>query len=158
MAWPAWLWRSGSRTLCWLTPTLAIGGDRETRNLKRLAAQGVRAVVDLQAETADWTEQLRRRGLAYRKVPLRDFSAPTLAELDQTTNWILTQMQDGRPVFLHCRLGLGRSATLAIATLMRIGYSLPDAYTLVRRQRPEIALSEAQLQILHCFARRKTSA
>jgi len=53
---------------------------------------------------------------------------------------------------VHCRVGLGRSATVAIATLLRMGYELSDAYNTVRELRAEIALSEPQLTALRRFA------
>jgi protein-tyrosine phosphatase len=62
-------------------------------------------------------------------------------------------MRDGK-VLVHCTGGMGRAATLAVALLVRRGYTLPHAYRLVRDRRPQVAPSDAQLAALTEYARR----
>jgi protein-tyrosine phosphatase len=138
----------------WLTPTLAVGGATMVSNPKRLQKLGVRAVLDLQAESRDRSDALATAGFSYLKTPVIDFGAPGQAQLDDATTWVLERMQEGQPVFIHCRAGLGRSVTLALATLLRIGYDLPTAYKLVRKERPEILVSDSQLEALRRYEKR----
>ncbi len=146
--------RNQPRNFFWLTPTLAVSGRRATHDLHRLAEQGIRAVVDLEAETENQGERFGTAAVTYLKVPVPDFAAPEPDQLAQTTAWVMQQMQADRPVLIHCRMGLGRSVTFAIATLVQIGYPLADAYNLIRKQCPGIALSEAQIAALRAFAAR----
>ncbi|MEI6789947.1 MAG: dual specificity protein phosphatase [Myxococcaceae bacterium] len=56
-------------------------------------------------------------------------------------NDALTNTDDTRPVYLHCKSGVGRSATVLAAYLMtHQGMSFDDAINLVQRDRPEAQL------------------
>jgi dual specificity MAP kinase phosphatase len=152
---PKWLRPAPPSNIAWITPALAVGGEVMLKQPKRLQELGVRAVLDLQAERSDRTESLAGLSLAYHKVAVPDFAAPEQEQLDEATAWVLERMQRDEPVLIHCRAGLGRSVTFAVATLMRIGYDLPAAYNTLRGVRAEIALSEAQLAALRLFAARR---
>ncbi len=141
-------------TFIWITPTLAVGSASAARSPRRLASAGVRAVLDLQQETSDPSDRFAAAGLAYLKAPVPDFGAPGQAALEQATAWVLARMANGQPVLIHCRAGHGRSVCVAMATLLRMGYTLPEAFNLVRRQQPALALSEPQLEALRTFANR----
>jgi len=136
----------------WLTPVLAVGDAAMARNVEGLQRLGVRAVLDLQAEGADGSVRLAAAAIEYLHLPVQDFTAPSMAQFDTATTWILYTSQSGRPILIHCRAGLGRSVTVAIATLLRMGYDLSDAYKLVRQKRPGIALSDPQVAMLRRFA------
>lgn len=151
---PAWLGGAPRANIFWITPALAVGGDIMIQNPKRLAKLGIRAVLDVQAESADRGDALAGHALAYLKVGVNDFAAPEQQQLDEATVWVLERTQSDEPVFIHCRAGLGRSVTFALATLIRMGYDLPKAYHFVRNARAEIALSQSQLNALQLFAAR----
>jgi protein-tyrosine phosphatase len=154
---PSWLGGHPQPNIFWVTPTLAVGGEATAASLDQLQRLGIRAVLDLQAETADRGAALAGGSLLYRKIEVADFQAPTQDQLHEATAWVLEQMQAEGPVFIHCRMGLGRSVTIAMATLMLMGYELAAAYTLVRKSRPEIRLSDEQLTALREFATRAQS-
>jgi hypothetical protein len=150
---PTWL--GGPKpNFFWLTPTLAVGGANVAGSPRRLHKLGVRAVLDMQAEAGDRSAAFAAEGLAYLKTPVADFHAPGQRQLDEATAWVLEQTQREGAVLIHCRVGLGRSATLALATLLRVGYDLPTAYNLVRKARPELHLSESQLDALRRYEER----
>ena len=48
-------------------------------------------------------------------------SAPTLHQLDQAVEFSLNEAADGRPVFIHCAHGHGRSATVMAACFLEGG-------------------------------------
>jgi atypical dual specificity phosphatase len=150
-----WLRSAPPPNLVWVTPALAVGGESMLRDLERLVSLGVRAVLDVQGETGDRAQALSELPLAYLKVGVRDFAAPEQHQLDAATAWVLERTENDEPVLIHCRAGLGRSVTFAVATLVRMGYDLPAAYNTVRGMRAAIALSEPQLAALREFAARQ---
>jgi protein-tyrosine phosphatase len=66
--------------------------------------------------------------------------------------WVRHQMNARRPVLVHCRKGAGRSAMVACATLVALGYPLDVAYHRLRQVRPAVALSSGQAKALESLA------
>ena len=122
---------------------LAIGEDA------RFHASGARAVLDL---TGEFIEPAFARSTSYRCIPLLDLTAPTSDELRAGVEWLRSAP---RPVYVHCALGHGRSATFVAAWLLATGAaSTPDdAIAQVRARRPRIGLNPAQQAVLRNFSR-----
>jgi len=135
-----------------VVPGLLIGSAPDARRRARLAAAGVAHVVDLRSTAA--APQAWPDGVSVERFPLEDGAAPALDALDALVARIEASMAGGVKVLVHCTGGLGRAATLAIALLVRRGYTLPHAYRLVRDKRPQVAPSDAQLAALTEYARR----
>jgi predicted protein tyrosine phosphatase len=136
----------------WVTPTLAVGGSDIASEPRRVRQLGIGAVLDLQAETADRSDRFDTAGIAYRKIAVADFHAPSQPQLEEASAWVLERMEEDRAVLVHCRAGVSRSFTVVLAILLRIGYGLPAAYNLVRKIRPELYLSDTQSDALRIFA------
>jgi hypothetical protein len=105
--------------------------------------------VDLTCELAA-PPQLR--GENYRCLPTLDGLAP-----EPNAFRVLTQELAAAkgPVFIHCAAGHGRSATLAAAVMVARGVAADAlaAEAMMRAQRPQIGLSEAQLKLVNETAR-----
>lgn len=138
--------------LVWITPALAQSGRFASRQAVALARQGIGAVLDLRAEEGHDLAALRKARLHYLHLPVPDHGAPSQEELRRAAEWVLQELSDDRNVLVHCRLGLGRSVTVVVAVLLRMGYPLADAVELVRRRRAEVVLSEAQIAALRQYA------
>ena len=82
-------------------------------------------------------------------LPLLDATAPTLEQLEGVTDWLSKAVAEG-PVFIHCALGHGRSATVLIAYLLteRKCSSVKDALAFVRTLRPGAKLNAVQRAVL----------
>lgn len=108
-----------------------------------LETLGVRAVLDLTCELAE-PLPMRRRG-AYLCLPLLDTTAPTLEQLRAGAAWIGERLAEG-PVYVHCALGHGRSATFVAAWLLLSGRvaSAEEAVDRIRAARPGIGLHPSQ--------------
>jgi hypothetical protein len=147
------LWPGRNRhVLYWLTSDLAISARPDRDAWPEIAAARVRAALSL-LDGDDEGGDCAELGLAHRVLPVPEGSAPSLAELWALTSWVLERTQDDGPVLIYCREGRGRSAMLACAVLMRLGYSPADAYLHLMRVRPEAVLSAAQTDALEHFAR-----
>ena len=80
-----------------------------------------------------------QRGLSWREFPITDRASPTArhrADFNLLLNELLTSLDAGRRVALHCQAGLGRTGLLAASLLVRSGIGPDDAIAIVRSARP----------------------
>jgi protein-tyrosine phosphatase len=109
-------------------------------------------VLDVREEARDDEALLAQCGLHLCHVPMTDRAPPTQEQLKRAVEWVMGELADDRKVFIHCQSGVGRSVCVACAVLVRMGYSLPQAYEAVRRKRPEAVVSEEQVEALRLYA------
>lgn len=97
--------------------------------IKRLAALGIRTIVNLRGEDEKMRaegEEARAAGLRYVSVPMSGLKRPTdeqveevLAVINQPENW---------PVFVHCHHGADRTGTIiAVYRISHDGWSAKEA-------------------------------
>jgi protein-tyrosine phosphatase len=141
----------------WLTDDIAIASEPSLDDWLGVREAGIRCVVDLREEMPDNANVVEALGLSYLRLPIVEGRAPTQAELIAATSWIDERISSEGPVLIHCREGRGRSATIAVATLVRLGIPLFEAYRIVMRARPETAINDAQQEALRLFAQQRDS-
>ncbi|MEM3948200.1 MAG: dual specificity protein phosphatase family protein [Zestosphaera sp.] len=84
--------------------------------------------------------------------PVPDFRSPPLLSLVHIIEWILGRVNEGGRVYVHCVGGLGRSATVAAAYLIRrYGKSWLDAVTQIRKLRKGSLESIEQVAVLKAY-------
>jgi len=142
------LHRRPASPIRWITDDLAIAAGPSLGQWRGLHAQGIRAALDLRTIQEGGGCDVVPAELAYRSFPIEDGSAPALTDLLDVSSWITSHLRSGSRVMINCREGRGRSALVACATLMRLGYSLESAYRVVRRGQPRVALSGDQVKVL----------
>lgn len=103
---------------------------------------GIRGVVDLASE---FSEVPVFRAAEYLSVPVLDAMPPRVDQLHEAIAWI-DRVRKGGPVYLHCALGHGRSATVAAAYLVKTGLATDviDAIRKIKVGRAGIKLHPAQ--------------
>jgi len=116
-----------------IAPWLLVGPALNSDGYEHLAEAGVTHVLDLRSEASDDPALMAALSLAWLRVPIDDRLAPTGDQLDQISNWLETTTDSGREAVLyaHCQGGLGRSPTVAIALLMRRGFTRAEAHRFV---------------------------
>ncbi len=144
----AWL-RRGGPSGAEIVPNLRIGRLLNEREAAEATSTGVTAVLDL---TAEYGEVDPFRRCAYRCVPILDLTAPTTRQLGDAADFIESRIRGGI-VYVHCALGVSRSALAAAAYLLASGRacSVEAAVKAVREARPEAVLKPEAVAALTRF-------
>jgi protein tyrosine phosphatase (PTP) superfamily phosphohydrolase (DUF442 family) len=93
--------RPQNLNLSWITDSLAVGGSFRPRDVRRLRAQGVTAVLDLREEASDDAELLTRHGIQFLRLPTPDAHPPSQPDFERGVEWVLDQQAAGNKVFVH---------------------------------------------------------
>jgi len=77
-----------------------------------------------------------KAGMRFVHFPVPDRGVPAselaVSELIAT---LIEEMRQGRGVGIHCRIGVGRSASLAVCVLVALGVSIESAWSMVEQSR-----------------------
>ena len=131
-------------------PGVLIGRLLNSDEASAASCAGVTAVLDL---TAEFSEAEPFRSVAYRNVAILDLTAPTAAQLQEAVAFIDAQLAHGR-VYVHCKIGYSRSATVVGAWLVASGAvpTADDALARLRTIRPSIVIRAEAERALREFA------
>merc|ERR1712106_121765 len=96
----------------------------------------------------DWYNQIT--GVELKTIDCGDFNfVPTRAELLEAADFIKGKMDQGGAVYVHCKAGRTRSATVvATYLIVHCGHTVDSAYKLMKRHRPHTLLHEVHLEAL----------
>ncbi len=130
-------------------------------DIRSLHQQGVRAILTLtehplmRFQGVDNTlfESLE---IDYLHTPVDDFTAPTVEQASKATQFINQMKALGKPVYLHCAAGIGRTGTMLHAYYVMEGLNLEDAKEKVREAKPSsqfLMLSTIQRSFVEDLAR-----
>jgi atypical dual specificity phosphatase len=147
----------------WIEPgVLAAGGiPLGRKDLGSLREQGIRAIVTLTehpltVQTEITALVLQDMGFLCLHAPVRDQYPPDRTTVDTVTQFLRQMGSLGRPVFLHCHAGVGRTGTLLHAYYLMEGLSLEKAQNKVREGKITsqfLMLSDAQRVFLEELAK-----
>ena len=115
-----------------------------------LYRQGFRVLVPL--ETRDDIFELETMGYLVHPIQVRDFTAPTISQLEEFNE--LVKEAAGDPVLVHCLGGYGRTGTMLAAYLIKKrGFPAEQAISFVRSRRPGAVEVEEQVLVLRAYER-----
>ncbi|EQC33127.1 hypothetical protein SDRG_09115 [Saprolegnia diclina VS20] len=107
-------------------------------HVEQMHARGVRAVVNLCDEYAGPVVAYRKRGIQQLWLPTVDHTEPSLEDIRKAIDFISFHKERGSRVYIHCKAGAGRSATIAFCWLLHAKetWNLPETqlYLSVRRK------------------------
>jgi protein-tyrosine phosphatase len=126
---------------------LCLGGALPPADYRRLRETGITHVVDLREESDSDAAELQALGIEQRHVPVPDHGPPTIQQLVEVTT-VVVEGPAASNVYVHCKGGFGRAATMAVGLLVAQGVAVDEAIAQVRQARPEMRLNEAQLEWL----------
>jgi atypical dual specificity phosphatase len=108
------------------------------RDLDELHGLGVRSVVNLCKEFTGHGARMAVRGMEQLHLPTLDFCSPTAEDIERGVRYIGEARGRGK-VYVHCKAGRGRSATVALCYLMASrGWGIVEAYAHLRAARPHV--------------------
>jgi hypothetical protein len=117
--------------------------EKEARDF--LAQHPNLAVIDLTSESKEATAF--RENARYIPFPILDLTVPDAATRARACALVREHLSKG-PVFIHCLLGLGRSAYIAAAWLMESGRcaGVDEAISAIRAIEPRVVLNHDELK------------
>ena len=118
-------------------------------DLEFLKISGIRSILSLVEEELQ-LENYRKAGFHAHHVPVDDFHAPTMEQIEDCVKYIASN----GPIYVHCYAGYGRAGTIAAAWLIRNGMTAMDAIRTIRNLRPGAIEVDAQFDSLLEYAGR----
>jgi protein-tyrosine phosphatase len=129
-----------------VTAHLFLGSQYNLLGLKKLKALGVTAIVNMRVHKTYGSAV--HEGIKYLHLPTVDNTPPPLEVLIKGANFIDEEIKRNGIVYVHCRQGLGRGPTMAMAYLIKTGMTYQDAYALIRSVRVFINPRPGQIKRL----------
>ncbi len=118
-----------------------------------LAAAGVRAVVNTCIEYGGPTSAYARHGIEQLHTPTLDFTPPRLEDIQRAVEFIEIRRRRGETVYIHCKAGRGRSATVALCWLVaHRGLTPPEAQAHLESVRPHVNRALWRREVVQRFA------
>lgn len=129
-----------------ITAHLFLGSQYNLLGLRKLKALGVTAIVNMRVHNT--YSNAVHEGIRYLHLPTVDNTPPPLDVLIKGADFIDKEIKTGGIVYVHCRQGLGRGPTMAMAYLIKTGLTFADAYAMVRKVRVFINPRPGQIERL----------
>ncbi len=128
----------------WIDETVLLGALPMRGHVAELKALGIGAVVNTCEEYAGPIDAYSAAGIEQCRIPTIDFTPPSLADIEKSVNFIQAQAAAGKKVYVHCKAGRGRSATVVACYLITKGFTPEAAQKLLLEKTPPRA--EGSLQ------------
>lgn len=131
-----------------------VGAYPFKRDAEPLYNQGVRAVVNTCEEYVGPVSEYNRLGIEQLRIPTTDFTHPCLRDVTNAVEFIQSYVVQGHKVYIHCKAGRARSATVAICWLVKHrGLSPTEAQARLLHSRPHVNPRLTDRQVVKDFTR-----
>jgi len=135
-------------SISWLTESLGLGhAPMSHGEMVSVREQGINAIVNLCGEFCNLHEIQEEYDFEVYYLPTCDNEVPPMDELEKALDWLDEAIYLGKKVLVHCRYGIGRTATFVMAYLLRKGYGLKLARRKVEKTRA-VSSSFSQWRLL----------
>jgi len=131
---------------CQITGHLFLGSQYNLLGLKKLKALGVTAIVNMRTHNS-YSDAVHE-GIKYLHLPTVDNTPPALDVLIKGADFIDKEIKNKGIVYVHCRQGLGRGPTMAMAYLIKMGMTYVDAHAMIKLVRVFINPRPGQIKRL----------
>lgn len=120
--------------------SVLLGARPLRRDLQVLAQEfGVTGVVNMCEEFQGEQDRYKAMGIEQLWLPTTDFHPPTVEMITRGVEFIQSKVLAGGKVYVHCKAGRARSATVVICWLVKYrGMSLDEAQQHLLRCRPHV--------------------
>ncbi len=130
----------------------------EENDIRDLHAENIQAILSLTERPITAFHEippdlLEGLDIEYLHVPVPDQFPPSLEQARLILKFIDAMKTQGRPVFVHCQAGVGRTGTILHLYYITQGYTFEEADAKVRAKRVQcILLTDLQVDFLKEFA------
>lgn len=142
-------------TLCWnfllgrilkvrrwwdhIDPQVIVGAFPFRRDVEALRREGVAAVVNTCEEYAGPVREYAEHGIEQLHIPTTDFTHPSIGDVEQAVDFVQEHVARGHTVYIHCKAGRARSATVAMCWLIKYrGMTAAQAQETLLQCRPHV--------------------
>jgi len=117
-----------------------LGSQQDALDPEVLKKHGISKIINL-SENCPRPESVPNNTNHFFRIPIKDsYSAKLLPHFDTAYEFLETAKKNNEKVLVHCLAGISRSATLAIAYVMRsMAKTSDEAYKFVKSKRPSIS-------------------
>lgn len=127
-----------------VAPNVYLGGKYPISAYTLFREWGVTGVISMRTSKSPPAPE----GITVLNLPTRDWSPPSISDLEKGIQFAEEQISGGGSVYIHCRLGEGRGPSMAAAYLISKGYTADEAIRLLRRNRPFVRPNRDQMKRL----------
>lgn len=121
-------------------------------DVQRLHGEGVIGVINTCHEYGGPCLEYDRVGIVQLHLPTIDFTPPTLEDVQRGVDFIREHAASGRTVYVHCKAGRARSATIVACWLIASRSISPEeAQRILLEHRPFVLPRIAQRQVVLDF-------
>lgn len=123
-----------------------------------MVALGVKAVVNTCEEYGGPVAQYQQHGIEQFRMPTVDFTHPSLEDVTNAVEFVEENVLNNKVVYIHCKAGRARSATVAMCWLMKAkGVSMQEAQKLLLEKRPHVNKRLCERPVIQEFAKQLLS-
>ena len=116
-----------------------VGAYPFASDVASLRGEGVRAVVNTCEEYRGPLRQYKQHGIEQLHIPTTDFTHPSLEDVEAAVEFIQKYKLQNDSVYIHCKAGRARSATIAMCWLMKYrGMTIEEAQDHLLKARPHV--------------------
>lgn len=135
-------------------PHVIVGAYPFARDIEGLHREGVRAVVNTCEEYAGPQAEYDRLGIEQLRIPTTDFTHPKLADVQNAVEFVQSHVAKEGTVYIHCKAGRARSATVALCWLMKYrGMSMNEGQVALLDARSHVNSRLTQRPVVQEFAK-----
>ena len=139
--------------ITWLTDRIAVGGGIwNSKNMEKVAREGITHVIDMQVEFDDTPLGLEHGVEVLWNPTDDDFMAKPPELFRKGVDFAMEALE--RPearVFSHCAAGVHRAPMMALAVLGSMGWSLEGAMGMIEARRPVVDFADVYVESVERF-------
>ena len=137
---------------------VVLGGLPFRRDVPKLLQEGVAAVINTCEEYAGPVREYEQYGIEQLRIPTTDFTHPKLVDVEQAVEFVQSHVDKDEIVYIHCKAGRARSATVALCWLMKYrGMTADQAQAKLLESRPHTNPNVAKRPVVQQFAQKLAS-
>ena len=138
---------------------LILGAMPLRSDVKKLAAENVRGVVNMCKEYPGPKDLYAENHIEQLWLPTVDFNPPSLDDVRRGVDFIQRHIEKGQTVYVHCKAGRARSATVVMCFLIaHRKMSIDQAHRFLLEKRPHISRSLPESPTVLAFAQEQAKA